>query len=288
MRANDDGRVGVPAAHRRGNRLQIEQRRVGRLIAIARILPEQPVNHFFEGARQGGALRAQRRDRRRHVLEQNRSHAVAVKGGLPREALMQNDSDRVQVRGGRQVVLDGTGLFGRRVARQFEHLATPGAIHLDGADGTEVHERSRIDGSVRRGHDVRGTYAAMQHTLPMQIAQGGQERMADRHRLGGIEPSGFQALRERASWRKSRYQPNATLLAADMEDAGKPRAFQADEQVGLVFQPHQRARIERRLADRLDDDDGVVQIHRQKRARGAALAERLLQPVAPGYELPWG
>ena len=123
-----------------------------------------------------------------HLLERDRDRVVAVEGGVPGEALVADQAERVDVAGRRgQPAL---GLLGREVLGGADDLA--GAGQRDAAGRPGDAEVGDLHAAVGADQDVAGLDVAVHHAGPVRLteAEGGLPEERERRRRCRAGPRG--------------------------------------------------------------------------------------------------
>ena len=99
-------------AQRRGDIRQVDEHRLRRLVAVARILAQHPLDDFIQGPRDSQTQAPQFGSTRRHVLQEHPADALTLEGRTPGQALEKHYARRIQIGRFGHFVVEGTGLLG--------------------------------------------------------------------------------------------------------------------------------------------------------------------------------
>ena len=80
MQPHHQLQIAITVSHRLGNGLQVHQHGLGGLVTVAGILSQQPLNKFVQCERNAHPHTSNFRNRRRHLLAEDFSHAAAEEG----------------------------------------------------------------------------------------------------------------------------------------------------------------------------------------------------------------
>ena len=113
------------------------------------------------------------------MLEENGADGGALKRRFARQGVEQHDASRVEVRGCRNVMIDRSSLFGRRVKGDVERLAIQRGVGLNRSGGAKVDERRPSERTARAEDQVGWANAAVKDLSSVEIAQCREERTGD-------------------------------------------------------------------------------------------------------------
>ena len=175
--------------NRSGNRGQIGQHRGGRLVAIARILPQQTLHDFVQRTRHGDSQAPQLGDIGGHVFKQYRAEFRARKRRTPGKAMEQRDPGRIKIGGLGNILIDRTDLLGRKIQRGIQRsVLKSGLVQPKRRCGIEVnqpglgHLLSAVD------DNVAGPHATVQQSMFVQVAQCGKHPVSHDERFRHGQP----------------------------------------------------------------------------------------------------
>jgi len=87
----------LPEAQRLRDLFQVVERRLGRLVTVARIFSQEPMDQVVESSRHLRMHAMQPGNLGRHVREQDRADRVSLKRWPPAQALEQDQSGGIEV-----------------------------------------------------------------------------------------------------------------------------------------------------------------------------------------------
>ena len=235
-------RLETPLAQRRGDVRQVHQHRLGRLVAVARILAQQPLDGFVQGPRDFQAQASQLRGPHRHVLQEDPAHAVALKGRVPGQALEEHHARRIQIGRFGHFVVQGAGLFGRAIARGLRGAIIHGGVELRDPHQIAVHQDRAGQRHFFSDDDVGGANVAVQDAAAVHLVERRQQAAAHGQRVGQCQRSAAKAGLQACAGHEVANQVQAVSGPTQVQQGADTGAGQLPQQRSFVLQSHPRPR----------------------------------------------
>ena len=180
VRPDHARRFALARLDRGGDVRQIGQHGFGRLIALVGIVAQESLDELVEGARDFESQASQLGDAPGHVLEEDRSHVLAVEGSAARKTLEQNRPHRIEIGGLGHAVVQRAGLFRRTILRRLDGFLVAEKIRRHAPRQVESHEHHSVRRPSLRNNDVGGANVAVKHFAGVNVPDRGEETIPDR------------------------------------------------------------------------------------------------------------
>ncbi len=276
--ADDQPRVGVARAQGGEQVEQVARERTRGLVALGRVLAQQPLQDEVECARGGSAGVAQEWHGRGQVLAQHVADGRSGERRRARHRLVQQDAERVEVGALVDRRREQAGGLRREVADRADELVADRLVEPGAARKAEVYER---DGAVATEHHVGRLHVAVDDAGAVRdIEHAGHlrddpERFLDRQRA--VE----QALLERAPHYVRLDEVEPVWRTPGVEQAGQTLPRELAQHLGLVLEAQPGRSVHAVRVDGLQDREGTARgVAHQPGLDAVAALERADRAIA--------
>lgn len=190
-----------------------------RLIAVARILPEQALDDIVQDRRHVAAEATELRRRRGEMQAQQLANTIGLEQRPPGQTFEEQHARGVEIRARIDATLERARLLGRHVPERPGRQASRHEVEIRAPREAEVdQERARERASII-DDDVGGLYVPVQDAVFVHVLQRGENVAADGERIGHHQRTGLKTLGERETVHEGRDEIDRRWLRANRSSA---------------------------------------------------------------------